>query len=60
MQETREFLASDGVIFQSVINLFFKTPVFDAALTSLKFNIRKTEFLQNSVLKIKCIDIREW
>ena len=28
-----EFLASDGVIFQSVIKLFFKTTVFGALLT---------------------------
>ena len=28
-----EFLASDGVIFQSVIKPFFKTPVFGAPLT---------------------------
>ena len=30
-----EFLASDGVIFKSVIKPFFKTPVFDAPLTSI-------------------------
>ena len=31
-----EFLASDGVIFQSVIKPFLKTPVFGAPLTSLE------------------------
>ena len=30
-----EFLASDGVIFQSVIKPFFKMPVFGAPLTSM-------------------------
>ena len=32
-----EFLASDGVIFQSVFKPFSKTPVFGAALTSRAF-----------------------
>ena len=34
-----KFLASDGVIFQSVIKLFFKTPVFGAPLTSILIQV---------------------
>ena len=54
MQETRynccEFLAFDGVIFQSVIKPFFKMPVFGGPLTSSGnklFNGFTTEDVRN-------------
>ena len=41
-----EVLAFYGVIFQSVINPFFKTPVFGAPLTSYACTISQTDMVR--------------